>query len=575
MKPIQRAALTAALALSLSAPAMAAGAAPKQTPRQTPPAAAGEARASMLTGQVVYQVLLGEIALQRGNPDLASSAYADLAFRTRDPKVFERAVEIASITRRFDLAHELSRLWVGVEPDSVNARQTLAAVLIMQNRIDELGPQLSTLLAQDSNNLADNLMRLNRMLARLPDKSAIHRMLTTVLAPYAGVAEAHYALATAAFHAGNRAEALVEIRKAAALRPDWETAALFEAQLLARDSTEAAIGVLERFVAAQPQAREARLHLARALIAEKRHTEARKHFERMLADDPDGTELIYPAALLALQQGEPEAAEPLLLRLFERGEAGERSVAAFHLGQLAEDRGDALAAVGFYSQVAVGEQFVSARVRSAGLLRRTGGELTAARAYLQEAALRYPPGQTQFLIAETHLVHDAGEAGEARTLFERIVGEHTDRADVLYDTALLAEKLDRMDIAERNLRRVIALQPDNAHAYNALGYSFADRNIRLDEARQLIDKAIELAPGDPFIMDSVGWVRYRQGDLPGALDALQRAYALRPDAEIAAHLGEVLWMKGRRDEAQALWRKASERFPDSEVLKSVRRKFVP
>ncbi|MBW7903483.1 MAG: tetratricopeptide repeat protein [Rhodocyclaceae bacterium] len=574
MKPIQRAAFAAALVLTFSASAAAAGAGAKP-PRATPMPPAGEVSARSHSGQVVYQVLLGEIALQRGNPDLAASAYADLAFRTRDPKVLERAVEVASIARRFDIAYELSRLWVGVEPASAAARQTLAAVLIMQNRTGELGPQLSALLEQDRENLADNLMRLNRMLARIQDKAAVYGMLEHVLAPYAGIAEAHYALATAAFHAGDRTSALMEVRKAGALRPDWETAALFESQLVARDSTEAAIGVLERFVAAHPKAREVRLHLARGLISEKRYPEAKRHFEQMLADDPDSVELIYPAAVLALQQNDPATAEPLLRRLLERGAASERGIAAYYLGQIAEDRGDPAEAIALYKQVAIGEQFVPAQVRVASLLQKAGGGLPMARTHLQESGRRYPPGQIQFLVAEAHLLRDAGHDDEALALLDRVIAQQPEQADALYDAALLAEKLGRMETVETNLRRVIALQPANAHAYNALGYSFADRGIRLDEARQLIVKAVELAPEDPFIMDSMGWVLYRLGDLPGALAQLQKAYALRADAEIAAHLGEVLWTLGRRDEALKLWRDADKRFPDSDVLKSVRQKFAP
>ncbi len=574
MKPIKRAALAAALALAFSTPGLAAGGKAKPQ-REAPPQPVGEAYSRNHSGQVVYQVLLGEIALQRGNVDLAVSAYADLAYRTRDPKVLERAVEVASIARRFDVAYEASRLWIEVEPDSSAARQTLAAVLIMQNRTDELAPHISVLLEQDKENLADNLMRLNRMLARVQDKTAVYRMLERVLAPYAGVAEAHYALATAAFHAGDRMSALMEIRKAGTLRPDWEAAALFESQLSARDSTEAAIGVLERFVAAHPKAREVRLHLARGLISEKRYAEAKQHFDRLLADEPENAELIYPAAVLALQQNDPATAEPLLRRLLERGAASERSVAAYYLGQLAEERSDPAEAIAFYKQVATGEQFVPAQVRVANLLLKAGGGLSMARTHLQEASRRYPPGQIQFLVAEAHLLRDAGRDSEALALFDQVIAQQPEQADVLYDAALLAEKLGRMDVVEANLRRVIALRPDNAHAYNALGYSFADRGIRLDEARQLIARAVELAPEDPFIMDSMGWVLYRQGDLPGALAQLQKAYAIRADAEIAAHLGEVLWASGRQDEARTLWRDAGQRFPDSDVLKAVRQKFAP
>jgi len=218
MKPIKRAVLAAALSAALSASGAAAGPEPGGAAASRPRTDGQPVRMA----QVVYQVLLGEIALQRGRHELSVGAYGDLAVRTRDPAVLARTVEVASIARYFDVAHDAARIWVEVEPASDQARQTLAAVLILQGKLDELGPQLSRLLEQDRENLAGNLMRLNRMLARIQDRVAVRRMLERVLAPYADVPEAHYALATAAFHAGDQAGALAEIRRAAAVALEQE-----------------------------------------------------------------------------------------------------------------------------------------------------------------------------------------------------------------------------------------------------------------------------------------------------------------------------------------------------------------
>lgn len=584
MKPIQRAALAAAVSLAFSVPATAAettakparasskAAAPAPAAK-VPPLATVPGRVN--AGQAVFQVLLGEIALQRGNTDLAVGAYSDLAVRTRDPKVIERATELASFARRFDVAQDMSRLWLEIEPESMVARQTLVAVLILRGQADELRPHIAYLLEKDKDNLADNLMRLNRMLARFPDKVAAFGMLQQVLQPYSGIAEAHYALATAAMHAGDSAAAKAEIRKAQALRPDWDQAALFEAQLAARESPAAAFEILERFLQANPDARDVRLQLARGLVAEKRYKDAHRHFSRLLADTPDSPELIYPVAVLALQQNDVATAEPLLKKVLARGEVSEKGVAAFYLGQIAEDRGAHAEAIGYYREVASGEQYVSANVRISSLLLKSGGGLSMARGHLQESATRYPPGKLQFLLAEAQLLRDANRDAEALALLEQALAGQPDQPEILYDAALLAERLGRMDVVERNLRRVIELRPDNAHAFNALGYSYADRGIKLDEARDLIAKALQLAPDDPFILDSMGWVLYKRGDLPGALDHLQRAYGIRPDAEIAAHLGEVLWLLDRRDEAQRTWAEADKRHPGNEVLNATRKKFVP
>lgn len=582
---IKHVALVTAMGLLFATPSLAATG--KSKAEKTEKAAAAKAEAAKsgsasgpsddvpdsLPGQVAYQVLLGEIALQRGNPDLAVSAYADLAARTRDPKVLERTMEIAAIARRFDIAYEAGKLWVEVEPDSIVARQTLTAILIMQNKMDELGPQIFILLEKDKANLSDNLLRLNRMLARAPDKAAVFHMLEKVLTPYAGVAEAHFALGTAAYHNGDYKRALEEVRKSLVARPDWELAVLFESQLLARESPSAGIDLLEQYLKAHPASREVRLHLARGLVAEKRFDEARKHFDRLLADNPESPELIYPVAILALQQDDVATAEPLLRVLFERGEPAEKGVAAFYLGQISEERGAFPEAVKFYRQVSFGEQFAPAQIRVARILVKQEGGLSAAREHLQVSAKVYPPAKSQLLVAEAQLLREAGRDEEALVLLNSVILQQPDQAEALYDAAMLAEKLGRMDVVESNLRRVIVLRPENAHAYNALGYSFAERGIRLDEARKLIAKATELAPEDPFIMDSMGWVLFRQGDFQGALAYLQKAYVLKQDAEIAAHIGEVLWALDRREEAQRIWAEAAIRHPDNSELKAVQQKF--
>ena len=313
----------AAVLVAFNAPAYAAvEAAPTAKPakpvakppaRQAKPTAAPAPAVSLTEavsgnlGQVVFQVLLGELALQRGNTDLAISAYADLAARTRDPKVLERATELASFGRRFDVAYETSRLWLDVEPDSMTARQTMVAVLILQGVPKSSGPQLGYLLEKDKAHLADNLMRMNRMLARYPDKVAAYQMLQSP-GPYAGVAEAHYALATAAYHAGDQ-----KGRRPKYVRPcscvGLGAGRPARSAVAGAGIPAAAVAALDRFVAANPDSRDVRLHLARALVAEKRYDDARKHF-RASSPIPDSPELIYrspswPCSRMMLRRPSP------------------------------------------------------------------------------------------------------------------------------------------------------------------------------------------------------------------------------------------------------------------------------
>lgn len=577
--------LCAALALALSGPALAAGEAGKgkvhRPARGEPRRPANEPLArpandqdyQELSGQIVYQLLLAEVALQRGRVEFSSQAYADLAVRTRDPGIIARAIEIAGHARRLDRVIELARLWIQVQPDSQRAQQVLVGGLIMSNQLDGLAPELSRMLEADPASLPANLLALNRMFARSTDRQAVLQLISKVCAPYAGLAEAHYAIAVAAAAAGAHDRALDEVRQALELRPDWDAAAILEAQIRAQKSPADAIGSLQRFVDRNPNSREARLQLARALVGEKRYPEAKRQFEQLLGTDPNNPDVVFPVAILALQENDTALAEKQLKHLLTL-DVPDRSAAYYYLGQIAEERRQDDEAVASYLKVGPGEHYLPAQLRSAAITARSG-KLDEALRLLQEAATNNPELAVQLRIAEATLLRDARQTAAALELLDRELARQPDQPDLLYESALLAERLDRIEVMETRLRRLIALQPDSAQAYNALGYSYADRNVRLAEARQLIEKALQLAPDDPFILDSMGWVLYRQGDLDGALRHLQRALKQRPDPEIAAHTAEVLWTLGRRHEAQNVLDEARKKDPTSEILLEAAKKFAP
>ena len=580
MKYIQPLPSFSALILAFSVSALAAddmtvARKPAAREAQRPPAAAPRAddvRYADQPGQLVYQVLLAEIALQRGDPQLASSAYADLSLRTRDPKVLERTVEVAGYARRFDLALEAARLWLDVEPESKRAQQLLVSVMILSNQFDELAPTLVKMLESDRDALAENLLGLNRMFARNPDRAAVFRLIDKVCEPFSGVAEAHYSVAMAASSAGLRERALTEVRRALELRPDWEMAALLEVQLLLREAPSEAIDLMQGFLKRNPKARDLELVLARVLIGERQYAEARRHLDLLLKEFPDSPEVVYPAAMLALQQNDRDFAEAQLKHLLTLN-IPDKSLAYYYLGQLAEDAKRSDEALAYYASVGVGEQYLAAQIRRAHLLAKLG-QLDAGRSQLQQARSATPDERVQLLIAEAALLRDAKQTPAALDLLEQALTKDPEQADLLYESALLAEKLGRMEILESRLRKLIELRPDSAQAYNALGYSYADRNLRLPEARELIDKALKLSPDDTFIIDSLGWVLYRQGDLAGALSQLERAYAQRDDPEIAAHLGEVLSALGRNDDARRVLTEAQKKYPDNDTLADAVKKFA-
>lgn len=524
-----------------------------------------------LTDEVLYGLLLGEIAAQRGDAELAAKTYLDLAKRTRDPRIARRAVEMAEFARNPAIALEAARIWHETDPDSAAALQMVTALLVSARRIDEAEPYLQKLLASKGTKTESGFMQLNRLLAGNPDKQANLRVVRKLAAAYPDMPESHFAISQAALIANDDALALAEIRRASQLKPDWDIAALYEAQILQKKSPDDAAHRLSTYLDQYPDKNDVRLNYARLLVADKRYAEARAQFEKLLADNPNNGDIVYAVGLLAFQLRDYPTAESSMQHLLKLGFRDPDGV-RYMLGQIAEEQHHWAKAVQWYERVGQGEHYLPARLRAAQAMAKQG-KVKEARAYLHAIKAGSEDEKVQLVTAEAQIVRDAGMAGEALTLLGKALQAQPDQPELLYDMALTADKLDRFDILEENLRKVIKLKPDYAHAYNALGYSLADRNVRLPEARKLIEKALQLAPDDSFIIDSMGWVLYRQGDLKGAVSYLQRAYNGRPDAEIGAHLGEVLWVEGKRDEARRIWNEALKSHPDNETLKKTVKRF--
>ena len=545
-----------------------------------PPAAASKPAAKPpanlpaqdLTAPLLYDFLLGEIAQQRGSPGFAAQTYLDLAKRTRDPRVARRAVELATAARMPDLALESARIWQDADPSSLQALQTLVVLLVSTKRVDDAEPYLEKLLDSDTSAAPSGFLQMSRILGGSPDVAANLRVVRKLAERYPKLPQAHFAIAQAAAAASDEALALGEIRRAAVLQPDWELAALYEAQLLQRHAPEEAAKRLSGYLERYPGSRDVRLNYARLLVLDKRNDEARAQFDdlgKRFANDADA---VYAVGLMALQIKEYGVAEASMKRLLEL-KFRDPDAARYALGQIAEEQKDWPRAIEWYKTIQGPEHALPARVRAANAIAKQG-RLDEARAYLH-AADAQGEQQVQLLVAESQLLREANQNKEAFDLLAGALKTTPDQPDLLYDQALTAEKLDRFDVLEASLKRLIQLRPDHAHAYNALGYSYADRNIRLDEAKALIEKALTLAPGDFFIIDSMGWVLYRMGDLKGAAAQLQRAWQGRPDAEIGAHLGEVLWSLGEHDQARRVWQEALKSAPENETLNKTLKRFGP
>ncbi len=526
-----------------------------------------------LSEAILFKLTLAEIAAQRGQPHVAVPAFLEVARETKDPRVARRATEVAWNARFLPAALEAATLWLQADPDSMRAQQTVIALLVNQSRLDDAVPYLEKWLGNDEAQVGQNFMQLSTLLAGHKDKAAIYRLLRTLAARYPQVPEASLAVAQAASNANESAAALEAARNALRLRPDWELAALFQAQALQRESTPAAIEFFGGFIKAHPGARDARLNYARLLVSARRYAEARTQFEILLGEAPNNAEIAMAVATLSMQAKDYVAAEKQLRRALEINPKDPDTV-RLYLGQVNEELKRDDEALKWYASITHGAQFVPAQARYAGVLAKQG-RLADARKHLQSVQAADAQQRTQLTLAEAGLLRDARAYQEAFDFLSEAVARSPDAPDLLYDHAMAAEKVDRIDVLEANLRKVIEMRPNHAHAYNALGYTLADRNQRLPEAHRLIETAHNLAPEDPYILDSLGWVLHRLGKNEEALGYLQRSYEIRPDAEIAAHLGEVLWALGRQAEARKVWAHALREYSKNEVLKSTVQRLAP
>ena len=525
-----------------------------------------------LNSQLMFQLLASEIAAQRGELSSAATTYLSMARQTRDPRLARRATEIALAERSLERALPAAQLWHELAPGSRLAAQTVEMLLLSAGRLAEAEPLLAARLetARAEGGLPEAYAGLQRTLARASDRAAALAMLERLATADAGVPQARLALAAQAAAAGDGARAALEAKTAVELAPGDESIAVAAAQHTAEGEArpDGAIALLQGFVGDKPDSIEARFALARLLAAAERNDEARAQFEAALKQQPQNPAILFSLAQLSWQAKQADAAEAYLERYLDLPETVQRNdnPAWLFLGQIAENDGRADEAIARYAKVRRGDQFLPALIRRA-LLTARQGRLDDARQLLRETAVSTNRERVQLISAEAQLLRESRRYDDALALLGKSLERLPENPELLYDHAMAAERVDRLDLMEGSLRKLISLRPDHAHAYNALGYTFADRNIRLDEAQQLIEKALELRPDDAHILDSMGWVRFRRGDLPGALGYLRRAWEASQEAEIAIHLGEVLWASGERDEARRLWREARKLEPENEALR--------
>ena len=520
--------------------------------------------------EFVYKYLLGEVAMQRGEPTLASQLFLDLAKQTLDPRLAERAARAAVFANQPSVALQAATLWAELDPGSQEAQQASSQLLIASGNLKEAKPHMQKLLAQEDKR-ANGFLYLNGLLANQKDKNEVLNAITELAAPYPKLPEAHFAVAQAAFIADKPDVAQKELDTANKLRPGWELAAQMQGQMLLKDSPDKAITYFQGFLKQYPKANDVRMAYAKTLVSQKRFAEAKPEFVKLVESSNGSPEISAVVGLLSLESNDYPMADKYLQQSISSGFKDPEQLYGY-LGRSAERQKDDTKALNWYDKIQAGEHYLDGRLSAASVIARTKN-VDAAIKMLDEVDDLAPEQQVMVIQNEANMLSLAKRNQESFDLLNKAASTWPDSAEITYDHAMAAERVGKYDIMERQLRKLIKAKPDFAAAYNALGYSFADRNVKLPEAQSLLETAVKLAPDDHYMLDSLGWVHYRLGNLDKAAEFLRKAYAVQADPEIAAHLGEVLWKQGKLEEAKKLWASALKDFPENDVLLATAKKF--
>lgn len=521
----------------------------------------------------MYKILTAEFSVRRGHLDVAVRNFMEATRETRHPEIARRATAIAVFGRDDAAALEAAEIWVNAAPDDSEARQIAAAMYVREGNAEAARTQLEEMLSRSPEAAGQNLRMIAGFLSRERDSATALEVMRLLVEKRQGNPDALLAYATLASRAGRPEEARATLDRVVAMGQVSTPVALsYVALLQQQGELNLAVSWLEENLKQRPEDFELRLIYARLLADARRYEEARVQFSLLLEAQPENPDVLYTLGLLDLQSNRIDEAERHFGKLVEL-RAENLNQANYYLGQIAESRKDAAGALTHYRAVTSGTSYFEAQLRIAFLL-SADNRLTEARAHLQGVTPRTDRESSLLTQAEGEILTNHKRYTEAMAVYDAALYNHFD-SELLYIRAMLAEKMDRLDWMERDLRAILARDPDDPQALNALGYTLADRTNRHEEALKLVERALELSPDDFYILDSMGWVLYRLGRLEEARDYLEKARALRDDPEVAAHLGEVLWVMGRKEAARDVWDSALKMTPGDEKLLEVIERLEP
>jgi len=521
------------------------------------------AKIQKANAEFVYKFLLAEIASQRGDLTSAGHLYYDLAKLTKNIPLAQRATNIAGYARNGRLALDSAELWRQLDNDSLEAKQILAELFISSGNLAKARPIIEKLLEQEKTR-ADGFLYLNNLLSKVENKKNALRFILAISKPYPELAEAHFSIAHTAYFAGDIKLAEKELDITESIKPNWETAALFRGYMLAIDWPEKALEFYQSFLNVNPNSNEVRLEYAKILANLKMYSKAKSEFLRLVDGSLASPEISLTVALLSLELNDNILAEKFFNQALERGYI-DRDKIQIYLAKIYLDRKQPDTAITFLDKISSGKLFVEAKILTAEIIAENRS-VDDGIASLSKYKNLSPDDKLQFLKAKTSLLYNNDRQQDAFDLMKGADSNFNNSAEFKYDYAMLAEKMGNLLLMEQLLKEAIKIKPDYAYAYNALGYSYADRNIKLADAKKYIEIALSISPNNHYIMDSMGWLHFRMGNIEIALQFIEKAYKIQKDPEIAAHLGEILWKMGKLKQAEKVWEESIKTYPSNTVL---------
>jgi tetratricopeptide (TPR) repeat protein len=528
---------------------------------------------SKMNADSMLMILLGELKLTQGEPGAAYSLMLEAAKKTGDAQLFNRAVEIALNARSGPPALEAAKAWKQAFPKSREANRFVLQIMVALNQLPEsLMPLRTDLLLSPEEDQVKAINGIVQIYAQAQDKELATAVVEQALVPFVDkpltAAASWTTIGRMKVAAKKLPEALDAAKKATAKDSKAIEPGLLALELFSLGSSEAE-ELLQKVIQTADNAMPLRLSYARILIDNQRTKEALAQLVNITEKSPALSEAWLLQAAVLIDGGQDDEAKNVLLRFVALEKDKENntglSQAYLMLSQITLRQKKTSESEEWLNKIEDPEALAQVQIQRANLL-ASRGEISKARALIQQLPNITPQAKRTRLQAEVKLLRDYKMYEQTYQVLLSATKETPDDLELRYELAMMAERLNRVDEMERLLKSVIEAKPDFFHAYNALGFALADRNIRLKEARELIVTALEFAPDDPMITDSLGWVEYRMGNKVAALAILERAYEIKNDAEIGAHLGELYWVLGRKDEALKVWREAKKLAPTNEIL---------